>query len=398
MTPPVLDTTVEVAPAPVGAARTAVSEPARSRLAPPVDALFRLAGITVGGDRPWDLRVNDHRFYRAVLSRGSLGFGESYMRGWWEVDDLEEVAYRLSRVGLHRVARAPPIHLFALASAALVNRQMRSDSAELADRHYNLGNDLFAAFLGPSMVYSGALFDGTQSLDQAQAIKLDRICRGLELTSGDRLLDVGGGWGELARYAAANYGCHVTCVNIADEQIRHARKLCAGLPVDVVKCDYRDLDGTYDKVAVIAMLTHVGPHNYRRFMEIAGARLADRGRMLIETLGSRRSKVNCEPWTNAYIFPGGVVPSIRQLDRAADGVLRRTEVTAFSEHYIPTLRAWNANLQRAWPTLAARYPETTRRMLRYFFLTIAGAFRAGHLEYWQIGLEKAAAGHRPPPP
>ncbi len=160
---------------------------------------------------------------------------------------------------------------------------------------------------------------GTQSLDEAQAIKLDLICRRLELAPGDRVLDVGGGWGEFARHAATHFGCHVTSINIADEQIRHARELCAGLPVEIVKCDYRDLSGSFDKVAVIAMLTHVGPRNYRSFMSIVHDRLAPGGRVLIETLGSRISKVNCEPWTNTYIFPGGVVPSMRQLDRAADG-------------------------------------------------------------------------------
>jgi cyclopropane-fatty-acyl-phospholipid synthase len=350
---------------------------------------LRAAGIRIGGDRPWDLRVSDPRFYGAVLATGSLGFGESYMRGWWQVDDLEELAYRLSRAGLHRVARALPIHVLALLSASLVNRQTRADSAALADRHYNLGNDLFAAFLGPSMVYSCGVFDATQSLDEAQAIKLELICRRLELSPGDRVLDIGGGWGEFARYAAIHFGCHVTSINIADEQIRHARELCAGLPVDIVRCDYRDLRGTFDKVAVIAMLTHVGPRNYRRFMGLVNDRLADGGRVLIETLGSRISKVNCEPWTNTYIFPGGVVPSLHQLDRAADGLLRRTAVSEFGDHYIPTLRAWNANLEHSWPALAGRYPETTRRMLRYFFLTIAGAFRAGHLEYWHISLDRA---------
>jgi cyclopropane-fatty-acyl-phospholipid synthase len=361
----------------------------RSAGAAAVTALLRAAGIRIGGDRPWDVQVADPRFYRAVLSTGSLGFGESYMRGWWQVDDLEEVACRLSRAGLHRVARALPVHVMALLSASLVNRQTRADSAALADRHYNLGNDLFAAFLGPSMVYSCGVFDATQSLDEAQAIKLELICRRLELSPGDRVLDIGGGWGEFARYAATHFGCHVTSINIADEQIRHARELCAGLPVDIVRCDYRDLRGTFDKVAVIAMLTHVGPHNYRRFMAIVNDRLADGGRVLIETLGSRISKVNCEPWTNTYIFPGGVVPSLRQLDGAADGLLRRAAVSEFGDHYIPTLRAWNANLEHAWPALAGRYPETTRLMLRYFFLTIAGAFRAGHLEYWHISLNKA---------
>jgi cyclopropane-fatty-acyl-phospholipid synthase len=374
-------------PPPVTAPRPlawAGREPAR----PLVAAVLRTAGIHLGGDQPWDVQVTDPRFYSSVLLRGSLGFGESYMRGWWHVEDLEEVAYRLSRAGLHWVARALPPHLVALAAASFSNRQTRTDSVNLVDRHYNLGNDLFRGFLGRSMVYSCAYFDDTESLDRAQELKLDLICRRLGLKAGERLLDIGGGWGEFARHAALHYGCHVTSINIADEQIRHARERCAGLPVEIVKCDYRDLRGSFDKVAVIAMLTHVGHSNYRRFMTIVHDCLATGGRVLVETLGSRISKVNCEPWTNRYIFPGGVVPSLRQIDRAADGLLARTEVTEFGHHYVPTLRSWNANLHASWPQLAGRYPETTRLMLGYFFLTVAGAFRAGHLKYWHVQLQK----------
>src|SRR5262249_26416949 len=152
--------------------------------------------------------------------------------------------------------------------------------------------------------------------------------------------DVGGGWGQFAHYAASTYGCHVTSINIADEQLRFAKELCSDLPVDVIKCDYRDLAGTYDKVAVIAMLTHVGYKNYRRFMEIVHDHCAPRGLVLIETLAGRWSKKNLEPWTDKYIFPGGVVPSLKQIDVAMRDLFVRTRLEEFGQDYIPTLRAW----------------------------------------------------------
>lgn len=357
-----------------------------------MDRLFGAAGVAIDGGRPWDVRVADDRFFPSVLSRGTLGFGESYMRGWWHADDLEELAFRLLRARLHWLSWLLPPQLLRLVSDALVNQQTRAKANVLVDRHYNLGNDLFFGFLGTYKSYSCGYFDRTTSLDQAQLHKLELLCRLLELGERDRLLDVGGGWGEFAHYAATRYGCHVTSINISDEQIRHARRLCADLPVDIIKCDYRDLTGRYDKIAVIAMLTHVGHSNYRRFMTILNSCLAGGGKVLIETLGSRMSKVNVEPWTDKYIFPGGLLPSLRQLDRACDGRFTRSFLGEFGDHYIPTLRCWNANLQASWHDLSTTYPETTRRMLEYFFLTVAGAFRAGHLKYWHILMDKDTHG------
>jgi cyclopropane-fatty-acyl-phospholipid synthase len=158
--------------------------------------------------------------------------------------------------------------------------------------------------------------------------------------------------------------------------------------VEVVKCDYRDATGTYDKVAAIAMLSHVGHRNLREFMRVAHDRCKPGGPVLIETIGSRVAKVNLEPWTDRYIFPGGVIPSLRQIERAYAGIFDRVPVIDFSRDYVPTLRTWNDNLESAWPELSSRYPETTRRMLRYYFLTCAAAFRAGHLKYWHIPLRR----------
>jgi cyclopropane-fatty-acyl-phospholipid synthase len=352
-----------------------------------ISRLFAAADVVIDGDRPGDVQVLDDRFYAAVLSRGSLGFGESYLRGWWRAGDVEEVTYRLCRAGLHRMARLLPLHLAALLAATFVNQQSRDRSAMVVRRHYDLGNDLFCAFLGSYKSYSCGYFAGTSSLDRAQLAKLDLICERLRLTASDHLLDVGGGWGEFARHAATHYGCRVTSINISDEQLHYARDLCRGLPVDVRKCDYRELTGTYDKIAAIAMLTHVGPKNYRRFMRTMYDCIAPGGGMLLETIGSRFSKRNLEPWTDRYIFPGAVIPSARQLDAAMKGLFERTETVEFGAHYVPTLRAWHANLMASWPALASHYPETTRLMLEYYLLSSASAFRIGHLRYWHIVAE-----------
>jgi cyclopropane-fatty-acyl-phospholipid synthase len=353
-----------------------------------VTRVFSAADVSIGGDRPWDIQVRDRRFFPSVLTQGSLGFGESYMRGWWRTGDLEEVAYRLCRAGLQRLSRALPGHVVAVLVAMATNRQTPARSTTVVDRHYDLGNDLFFAFLGDVRNYSCGMFDGTDSLAQAQVNKMEAVCRALHLNERDRLIDVGGGWGQFAQYAASRYGCHVTSINISDEQIGYARELCRGLPVDVVRCDYRELRGTYTKAAVIAMLTHVGPKNYRQFMQVLSRTLPPGDRVLIESVGSRWPRMNCEPWTDKYIFPGGVAPALRQIDAAIDGLFTRNQTLEFGRDYVPTLRAWNANLQASWPQLSARYPETIRLMFEYFFLTVAAAFRAGQLKYWHLLLER----------
>lgn len=355
-----------------------------------VRRLCKSADVLINGARPWDLRVVDEQFFPTVLRQGSLGFGESYLRGWWHADDIEELVYRLIRTGFDRGSRALPAQLAAFAVGAFTNQQTPTRSTVVVDRHYDLGNDLFFGFLGAYRNYSGAYFADTDSLDAAQVQKMDVICRKLRLTESDHLLDVGGGWGQFAHHAATHYGCRVTSINIADEQLRYAAELCRGLPVEVRKCDYRKLSGTYSKIAVIAMLTHVGPRNYRQFTQIMHDRLAHDGLMLVETLGSRFSNRTCEPWINKYIFPGGVIPSLRQLGRAADGRFVRTDLEEFGRYYVPTLRSWRANLMESWPALRDRYPETTRRMLDYFFLSVAGAFRAGRLKYWHLLMAKKA--------
>ena len=360
-----------------------------------VERIFAMADVAIDGNRPWDIRVANERFFGKVLLHGSLGLGETYMEKWWTCDDLEELFFRLINARLERISRGLPFTAIGRAIDSTINQQSKFKSRRVAERHYNMGNDLFLEFLGGRKNYSGAFYEDGDTLEQAQIRKMEMICRGLELNERDRLLDVGGGWGEVARYAAANYGCHVTSINISDEQIRHATGYCRDVPVEVRKCDYRDLTGTYSKIAVIAMLTHVGPKNYRTFMEIMHRSLEPGGIMLIESVGAEVSRSNCEPWTDRYIFPGGVIPSLRQIDKAVDGLLVRTGVTEFGLSYVHTLRAWHANFMRAWPKLRDNYSDTTRLMFEYFFLSVAGTFRARDLLYWHIVLRNQAPARTP---
>ncbi len=350
--------------------------------------------VQLQGPRRWDIQVKDERFYASTLLQGSLGLGESYMAGWWECEDLEELAYKLITSGLERKARWLPGFVAFDLLAGFANQQTRPKARRVIDRHYDLGNDLFSEFLGKYKNYSCGYFKGTNSLDVAQQQKMDLVCRKLNLVPGDRVLDVGGGWGELARHMAQNHGVHVTSLNISDEQIRFAREHCRDTTVDILKCDYRDVKGEFDKIAVIAMLTHVGYKNYRHFMELMYRCLKPGGSMLIESVGGNVSLTHCEPWTNKYIFPGGMIPSIAQLGLAIEGLFVLEDLHNFGSSYVHTLRAWNQNFQAAWPRLRSTYDERTRRMFEYFFLVVAGAFRARALQHWHIVLTRPGT---PPP-
>jgi cyclopropane-fatty-acyl-phospholipid synthase len=142
------------------------------------------------------------------------------------------------------------------------------------------------------------------------------------------------------------------------------------------------------------MLTHVGPKNYRRFMQVMHGCIAEDGLMLVESIGSRFSNTTGEPWFRKHIFPGGVIPSLRQLDRGSAGWFTRLDTLEFGQHYVPTLRCWHANLMTAWPTLGDRYSEATRRTMEYYLLSSAASFRAGRLRYWHLSLAKAGVNSR----
>jgi cyclopropane-fatty-acyl-phospholipid synthase len=353
-----------------------------------VERVLGRIDVRLDGARAWDLRVTDERFFRSALLRGSMGLGEAYMDGWWQCGDLEELSRRLLVGGVEHRFRFLPTYVAPRVAARLVNQQSVARSRRVADEHYSMDNDLFCRFLGKYKNYSAAYFDlgagDLTDLDAAQARKLDLICRKLELKSSDHLLDVGGGWGELARYAASTYGCRVTSINISDEQIRFARDYCQGLPVEVRKCDYRDLDGRYDKIASIAMIAHVGYKNHRTFLRKMRDHLEPEGLMLVESTGNNTSLTQMDPWVDHYFFKGALFPSMAQLTAAAEGIFAIDDWHNFAPSYPHTLRAWNANFQREWPALRARYQEPTRRMFEYFFLMGSGAFHARVLEYWHL--------------
>jgi len=356
-----------------------------------VEDLLSFSDIKVDGDDPWDIRVNDERIYARLLSDKSLGLGQSYMDGWWDCARLDDMIFRILRAGIDRKVAGSWKLLLPLIGAVVSNRQSKTRAREVAERHYDLGNDLFLTFLDPYNQYSCAYFNGTDDLNQAQINKMEMICRKLNLSPADHVLDIGFGWGGLAKYMTEKYDCTVTGVNISGEQIRYARDFCRNLPINIVQADYRDVRGTFDKIVSVGMFEHVGRKNYRAFAETAGRCLKDDGIFLLHTIGTNESQIKSDPWVTKYIFPNGELPSIAQISRAIEGIFVLEDLHNLGPQYDRTLMAWNDRFQRAWPQLEGRYDKRFKRMWEYYLLSSAGAFRAREIQLWQFVLTRNGA-------
>lgn len=350
--------------------------------------LFATADILVNGTRPWDIRVHDQRFFRRVLASGTLGFGEAYMDGWWDCDALDELCFRATRARLDERISLNWRALGAIVGSLLVNRQTRRGSRLVGKRHYDLGNNFFEAMLDPAMQYSCAYFESADNLAQAQRRKMDLICRKLGLQRGMRLLDIGCGWGGLARFAAEEYGCRVVGITISEEQRQYAERWSRELPVEIRLQDYRDVSETFDRVVSVGMIEHVGFKNYREYMKTVCASLVDDGLFLCHAIAATVSHFQPDPWMARYIFPNSMLPSAARLTKAAEGFFVLEDVQNFGAFYDPTLLAWEENVRAAWPDFSEQYGERFLRMWRFYLLSCAGAFRARRLEVFQFVFAK----------
>lgn len=350
------------------------------------EKLLKGADVAINGDRPWDITVHDERFYTRVFRDGSLGLGESYMDGWWDSPQLDEMICKILRARLEtKVTGKLLMHAL---TARLMNLQSPARAFEVGEKHYDIGNELYERMLDARMVYTCGYWKDATTLDEAQDAKLDLVCRKIGLKTGDRVLDIGCGWGSFARYASEKYGAHVTGVTVSREQMKLAQERCAGLPVEILLQDYRDIAGTFDHVVSLGMFEHVGYKNYRAYMEVASRVLKDDGFFLLHTIGSLKSVRSFEPWLGKYIFPNAMLPSVAQIAQAVEELFVIEDWHNFGADYDTTLMAWYANIEAHWPELSGKYDERFHRMWKYYLLSCAGSFRARKNQLWQVVLSK----------
>ena len=351
--------------------------------------LLEMAGIQVNGPNPWDIQIHNPKFYERVLSEGALGLGESYMDGWWDCEALDQFFDRVLRARLDKKVRGNVKIAWHALRSRLFNLQNRRRAKQVAEQHYDVGNDLYKRMLDKRLNYTCAYWRwGAKDLDEAQEHKLELVCKKLQLEPGMTVLELGCGWGSFARYAAEKYDVHVTALNISKEQVELARELCKGLPVEIKLQDYREATGKYDRVVSIGIMEHVGYKNYRTYMQVVDRTLKDDGIAFFHTIGGNESVTTANAWTTKYIFPNGMIPSIAQLSRAMEGLFVVEDWHNFGPDYDRTLMAWHRNFEEAWPELKDKYGERFYRMWRYYLLSSAAGFRSRSNQLWQVVMTK----------
>ena len=347
------------------------------------------------------IRIRDPRAYSLIASGGSVGAGEGYVENLWDAepgDVVRLIALLLrNREALEamngRLARlASPIRRLAYRT----QRNSTTGSQRNIAAHYDLSNDFFRLFLDPTMTYSCAIFTGdARTLEEASVEKLDRACRKLALAPGDRLLEIGTGWGSMALHAAAHYGCRVTTTTISREQAAMARQRVAeaGLTdrIDVVETDYRDLCGRYDKLVSIEMIEAVGREYLDTFFETCSRLLEPEGLMLVQAITIRDQfddrAARERDWLKKYIFPGSCLLSISamqsSLKRTTDA--RVVHVEDLGPHYVTTLSAWRDRfIARAGEARSLGFDERFVRMWNYYLCYCEGAMCERHCSVVQL--------------
>ncbi len=332
--------------------------------------------------------VNDDA-YKAMAFGGSIGAAESYMSGDWISDNLTDVM-RLMSLNINTINQietgwavlSKPMQYF----YHVANKNTEKGSRRNIAAHYDLGNDLFKLFLDPTMMYSAAIFPTTDStLEQASIYKLDRICKKLKLKTGDTVCEIGTGWGAFAIHAAKHYGCTVTTTTLSTQQHDYAQERIKqeGLEhkITLLKSDYRNLTGKFDKVVSIEMVEAVGHQYYDTYFQSINSLLKQDGCALIQAITLDHSRyqkaIGTVDFIQRYIFPGGCLPSTTALLQSASKTaqLEMTHMEDITPHYAKTLKIWRENFFKNQAAIRKHgYNEEFMRMWDYYFCYCEGGF------------------------
>ena len=353
--------------------------------------LLAKADIKLNGSRPWDITINDEKAFDRLLKDGTLGAGESYMDGQWDCQAIDEMIARVIKAKIDTQLTAKDIISLALKKAGQkFNFQSIERTKKDVPFHYDIGNDLFEKMLDKYMTYTCGYWKNADNLDEAQQKKMELICRKLGLKPGMRILDIGCGWGSFMKYATEHYQVNCDGITLSKEQVNLGKQRCRGLPIRFFLQDYREYQSNspYDRIVSVGMFEHCGPNNYKKFFQCANALLADNGIFLLHTIGGQHSDKPGDPWIQKYIFPNGTIPSLAQIDTALADYFVIEDLHNIGPHYDKTLLAWYKNFNDAWPALSEKYGNKFYRMWRYYLLQCAGAFRARHINVWQLALTK----------
>jgi len=334
------------------------------------------------------VRIADNRTLWRIARNPELAVGEAYLDGGFVIErgslyDFLALATRNGR-NVKRNRRSDMMH-----------RNPRKASRKHVAHHYDLSGDLYRLFLDADRQYSCAYFQRPDmTIEEAQAAKKRHIAAKLLLEPGQRVLDIGSGWGGLALSLAEDHGVDVTGVTLSTEQVAQSRERAAkrGLSgrVRFALEDYRDTKGKFDRIVSVGMFEHVGPAQYDTFFDTIAVRLAPDGVALLHTIGNYRGPSGNNPWIEKYIFPGGIVPSLSQIAAAAERAgLYITDVETLRLHYAETLKTWRERFAAHREEARAIYDERFCRMWEFYLAGAEAGFREGDLVVFQVQLAKS---------
>ena len=358
--------------------------------------LLDKSGITLNGDEPWDIKVNDSSVIRDAILFGSLGFGDGYVSGKWDVKSIDQC--------IEKILMARPNPTFNLVDLAqnvrnaLINTQAGRRAFQVAHKHYDLGNDMYEYMLGESMGYSSGIYlKASDSLEDAQYNKFDALCKKLDFKKGMKVLEIGAGWGTFARHAAKNYGVEVIGLTVSKEQKKFAERRCKGLPVKFLLLDYRDLDERFneqfDRVVSIEMIEAVGKKNFKSYFATIERVMKSSGMFGLQAI---MGKGEVDTFISTRIFPNGQLPSLADIGKHTNGLLQVKGWDSFGQDYVKTLFAWDANFRKHWKSISKLknaageeiYDEQFYRMWRYYLMCCVATFRSGMNDVVQIVMTK----------
>ncbi|HHP0463079.1 TPA: class I SAM-dependent methyltransferase [Vibrio harveyi] len=337
------------------------------------------------------IEVKHPGFYSRILQGGSIAAGEAYMDGWWDSPDLTALM-KLMALNMRALDKLEEqgswITRLLYKVSHWTNRNSQENSRKNIHAHYDLGNNLYEAFLDTNMLYSSALYNQVDdSLEQAQINKMERLCQQLELKSSDHVIEIGTGWGAMAIYMAEQYGCRVTTTTISEEQYAYAEQKIneCGLTdkITLLKEDYRNLMGSYDKLVSIEMIEAVGKQFLPSYIKKCESLLKPGGLMAIQaiTIADQRYDYysNNVDFIQKYIFPGGFLPSVTSLTQAttkhSDLVTR--DLFDIGLDYAKTLNEWHHRFNQSEHDVRAfGYDDRFVRMWRYYLSYCEGGFLA----------------------
>jgi len=350
------------------------------------------------------ITVHDNRLYEQVLKKGSLGLGESYMRGWWDsIIPLNDLFNQIAKSKLNSkinnsyINKIKILYCYILGYFGYLYNNKKSK--EMAEHHYDIGNELYKYMLGNYMVYSCGYYDSdNDDIDKAQLNKMHMCANKLKLEQNMRVLEIGCGWGELSYLLASEYGVKVDAITISEEQYSFCLKNKYHPNINYHIIDYRDYSPLYkyDRIVSVGMFEHVGYSNYRDFFTITNQWLNDEGLFLLHTICGNESKLIGDSWINKYIFPNSSIPSMLQITKNVEKIYIIEDVHNFGTHYAKTLLSWYNNFIKYFDKInqervinhKKEFDDTFKRMWSYYLLSCSGYFQTRDLQLVQVILSK----------